>query len=198
VRAAVPFVALLLTAACAAAGGGPAPSTRAADFSATQVRQPAVFVRLELAAGQFDDREAGALPDEYEGALLEALDARAIPARDVRRVTGRAHDAAAALARAREVGADHAILVDVRVERAQGVFCRDGRRPFRAAATVWRQAVEVLRASDGARRAALSPARLTVTDVEPDCDDPRASRRRTAGETVREAVNRLLERLLDS
>lgn len=188
-------------AACAGPLGDPAgerAAFRAPDFRAAEIREPAVFVRVALASGAFEGRERIQLIAAYEGALLEGLDARAVAPRDAQRVVSGTLDGPAALARARQVGADHAILVDVRVERAEPIFCRDGRRPFRAPATTWTQRLEVLRVSDGASRVVLAGPALVVADVEPDCERPQASHRRTSDETVLEGVSRLLTRLLDS
>lgn len=190
-------VALLLSA-CAALPGGPAP-TQAIDFTPTEIRRPAIFVRVNLAPNQFGERERRALPQEYEGALLEGLNERAVLPKDVQLATEGTLDASAALRRAREVGADHAILVEVRVARGETVFCRETRRPLRGLATVWSQEVQVLRTSDGAPRLTITrgPA-LTVTDIDIDCDDPKASERRSTAETVTQAVRKLLARLLGS
>ena len=189
---------VLILAACA----GPVSDAEgpgrglAADFTPAQIRHPAVVLRIVLGPGDFTAHEQSSLPASYEGALLEALDARAIPARDAQRVSQL--DRLAAAVRAREVGADHALLVDVRVEKVESYFCREGRRPFRAPATVWVQTAEVVRASDGVSRLAVSGPALTVIDLEPDCASPRESRRRGGSETVRESITRLLKRLLGS
>ncbi len=193
-----PVVALALLAGCATspASSGPGVSTRAADFAPGQIRQPAVVVRLSLGPGSWNERERRQLPAAYEGALLEALDARAVITRDLRSGPDAPADDAAALARARALGADHVILIAVRVDRQFQRFCPAGRRPFETVATVWRQQARVLRAADGAQRLGAGP--LTVSDVDADCEDPRASRRRSPDETAADAVSRLLERLLDS
>ena len=188
----------LAAAACAAPGGVDLVPTRATDFRPAQIRQPAVVVRLAY-AGQLSDRERQAFPAEYEGALLEGLNARAVLAKDVQVLTGPGAtlDARQALERARGLGADHAILVDVRVATGEALFCRERRRPFRAPATSWSQSVRVLRASDGAARLTIpEDAGLTVTDLDADCDNPRDSRRLPAGEAVASAVARLLTRVV--
>ena len=188
----------LAAAACASARGVEPVPIRAADFRPAQIRQPAFLVRLTF-AGQRSDREREALPVEYEGALLEGLNARAVLARDVQVVAGRnvKLDARAALERARALGADHAIVVDVRVSADEPIFCRGSRRPFRAPATVWSQSVQVLRTSDGATRLTIADdAGLAITDWDVDCDDPRASRRLPTGEAVASAVARLLTRVV--
>jgi hypothetical protein len=183
-------------AACATPARQAAPE-RAPDFRPIEVREPVVVVRVSLAAGRFSDREREVLPARYEGTLIDGLDARALPPRDVQRVTSGALDPRAALERARAIGADHAILVDVELSRGEPIFCQPG-RPFRASATVWAQTLIVLRASDGATRLTLTGPALAVTDLEADCDDPRQSRRRSGSEAATEAVSRLLTRLLSS
>lgn len=194
------IVGLLALAACASPSReSTSAPTRAPEFRSRDLRQPALVVRVVLATpGAFSNRERETWPAAYEGALLEGLNARAVLPRDTQLVARGSLDARAAVARAREVGADHAILVDVRVERAQPIFCRQSRRPFRADATTWAPTVDVLRASDGNRMLTASGAALEVADFEPDCDDPRASRRRSGDETMAESVNRLLTRLLGS
>lgn len=189
---------LTLAAGCASPGVGPGPM-RAPDFRPTQIRHPAVVVRIALGPGVLDEQDRPALVRAYEAVLLDEFNARAVLLRDLRIETAGPLDAPAALARARAAGADHAILIDVRVERRDLTFCRGARRPFRATVTLWSQRVEVLRARDGARRLAAGDGdTLAVIDLLADCDDPRASRRRTREETLGEAVSRLLTRLLGS
>lgn len=191
------LLAVLGLAACATPAATREPA-RAADFQPSQIRQPALVVRVQLGPGPWSERERQQLAASYEHALLEELNARAIAAVDVRVGDEAASGAQAAVARAREVGADHAIVITVRVDQVQAIFCRGSRRPFRAVTTAWRQQALVLRASDGAERARLAGDPLTVTDVEPDCENPNASRRRPAPETASQAVSRLLGRLLAS
>jgi hypothetical protein len=195
-RAAVLPLVLVLAACAGPAGDAEGPGTAPADFTPGQMRNPAVVLRIVVGPGDFGAQERASLPASYEGTLMEALDARAVRPRDAQRVSEL--DRLAAAVRAREVGADHALLVDVRVEKLETYFCRDDRRPFRAPVTMWVQAAEVVRASDGVSRLTLSGPALTVMDLEPDCESPRESRRRSGGETMREGINRLLKRLLGS
>lgn len=194
-------VVIVVLAACTSPAR--APASRASlprePFKASEMRQPAVFVRFQFGPGTFSARERALLPAEYEGALVEALNARAVVARDVRLVAaGERFDVGAAARRAREVGADHAIVVDVTLARGETVFCRETRRAFRAAATVWSQRAEVVRASDGVARLAMEPPGVEVSDLQADCDDPRKSERRPAADTMSGAIDRFLERLLGS
>jgi hypothetical protein len=191
-----PIAALLLATACAAAGSPPA-LTRAPDYSAREIRQPALFVRVGDSP-DLGDRERQALAASYEGALVEAFDERGVPPTDVQQVGPSASfEARGALARAREVRADYAIIVQLSVQRRDGIFCREGRRPFSATATVWSQGVQVLRVRDGAARMAVPPGQgLDVVDLEPDCANPRRSRLRDRAQMVASAVQVLTERIL--
>jgi len=189
-------LACLLLAGCASTTGSPGSreSTPPVPFDARLFRQPAVMVRVEVRQPA-SNRESEAIPDDYQGLLLEALNAKAIVPRDVTIVPAREKlDRGRALARAREVGADHALLVDVSVSRAQIPFCTGTRRAFLAAALNVAQQVVVIRASDG--RVGWSSERLEATSVEPDCETPRESQRRSTNETLQAAVDRLLARLL--
>lgn len=176
--------------------GSPDVIASKARFDTRELRQPAVFVRVEVGRGELSDQEAAALSSEYEGLLLDGLNAKAVLTRDVTAVPARQKlDNAAALARAREVGADHALLVDVVVGRGNIAFCRGTRAAFTASTLAVVQRVVVLRASDGAVR--WQPdQRLDATAVDPDCDNPRQSRTRSRTETLQAAVDRLLAQLL--
>src|SRR5204863_197836 len=100
----------------------------------------------------------------------------------------------AAAARAREVGVDHALVVDLRVEPDVVRVCEETRRPIEGRATVWRQAARVVRAADGGERLR---AEVTTPDVEADCEESRPSaRRRGVQATATAAVERLVGKLL--
>lgn len=187
-----------ILAACASSTpGSEVVPARAGDFRPSQIRQPVVFAQIRP-DGQHSDEERRSMAQELEGALLEELNARAVLAKEVGVSVGDAkRDRAPALARARELGADHAILVEVRVARGPLVFCEGTRRRFQTTATQWGQAAEVVRASDGAVRLRIVPGSLVpVSDLDADCDNPRASRRLTGTEALTETVKRLLTRLL--
>ena len=196
------LAAILLVAGCAPAAREshptPAPA-RGADFKPAEVRMPAITVHFTFGPGEFSEQERRSLPGEYEGAVLEGLNARAVLARDVTLVSDRQPrvDARAALARAREVQADHAVIVEVNVTRGRLELCREARRPFPANVTRWRQTVEVLRVRDGARRLALAEsAALFTIDLEENCSNPAESQRRSTGDTLQRAVDKLLTRLV--
>lgn len=189
-------VALATGCATGPESPGEPPPLVASDFRPTQIRQPALFVAVTL-KGDWAEREKTAWPQDYEGLLLEGFNARAVLVKDVRSgAAGSTLDRRVALARAREVGADHAILVDARAVSETVTVCQEAGRPRRGQALVWRQTVEVLRASDGATRLAAGggPA-LMVTDADVDCRTGQARRREPAA-VMRDAVERLLSRLL--
>ena len=187
----------LLAAACTSPGSTPTSLPRAPDFSARQIRQPAVFIRV---AGwpDLNDREREALADTYEGALVAALDEYGSPPTDLQRVApGERFDTRTALARARQVQADHVIIIDLRVSRRDAAFCTDSPRPFRAITTVWSQGVQVVRVSDGASRVAVAPGGdLDVTELEADCANPRRSQRRDQTQILAAATQALTQRIL--
>lgn len=202
-RVGVLLAAALLGAGCAPAAKKSAPSpapARGADFKPSEIRMPAITVHFTFGPGEFSEQERRSLPAEYEGAVLEGLNVRAVLARDVVLISDRQPrpDARVVLARAREVQADHAVIVEVNVTRGPAEFCREARRaPLRTTATIWRQNVEVLRVRDGARRLALAEsAALSTTDVEANCEKPAESQRRSTGDTLQKAVERLLTRLV--
>ncbi len=201
----VPALAALapILAACAALSSTPqVVPTRAADFKPSEIRQPIVFVQMSFGPGEYTDEERKSMPQEYEGALLEELNAQAVLTREVRvsiAPRNAKRDSGPALARARELGADHAIFVEVRVIRGPLQFCQGTRRQFQALATLWGQTAEVVRASDGVVRLRIAPGpTMAVFDLDADCENPRESRRRTTTEALAESVKRLLRRLLGS
>jgi hypothetical protein len=185
------FAALLL-AGCAADGrdttSAPVPRTLT-DFRPGEIRQPAVVIALSSA---LDARAGTALTAEYEGALLEGLNARGIIVRHAGRASEVGRDVRAGVAHARAVEADSVILVRVEVRPATVVFCRESGRPVSLGVTVWRQRVEIARASDAAVRLRTEDDGLDVTDADVDCEDPRRPRRRAPAETATLAAERLL------
>lgn len=169
-----------------------------ADTKPLEFRQPAIFVEVSASAADLEARDRSTLGSDYEGALLEALNARAVAVRDVELLAdrGRRVDGRAAVARAREIGADAAILIKARVARETVTLCEETRRALRGQALVFHQDVEVLRASDGATRLRIldSPS-LTAHEVEVDCDNPRGAVRRGVREAMNAAVAKLAKRL---
>ena len=185
----------LLVSACATAG---APQlSRAPDFSGREIRQPALFVQVAETAA-LSDRERDQLAATYEGALIEAFEDRGVPPTDVQQVGPRGSMAPrTALARAREVQADYAIIVSLQVEKRDAIVCRNSRRPYSAVITVWGQGLQILRVRDGTSRIAIPPGQgLDVADLEPDCANPRRSRLRDRAEMIASAIEALAERVL--
>jgi len=190
----------LLTACAESAPRREVIPVRASDFKASEMRQPVVFAQIRFGAGEYTGEERKEMEQELEGALLEELNSRALIAKEVRVSVARGdaeRDPGPAVARARELGADHAVLAELRVSRGPQVFCQGTRKRFQANATRWEQTAEVVRASDGSVRLRIVPgSMLPVVDLDADCDNPRESRRLTTGEAVADAVKRILTRLL--
>jgi hypothetical protein len=192
------LLAALALAGCAAGpdNRSPAPIARVTDFRATQLRQVAVFVRVIVSDNSgVPAREHSELATRYESALLEGLDGRAVLVRDVHAAGARGPlpIPEAAAARAREVAADHALLVSVTIGPDVVRVCEDTRRPIQGRANVWKQDARVVRASDGAERLRVG---VTTPDVEVECDAPRPAPRRRGNEaTTSAAVERLLAKL---
>jgi hypothetical protein len=186
-----------LVAGCAVSGAQSperAAPTRAIDYRISQVGLTAVTVRLAVGANaELSDGERAALPGLYEGTLVDGLDSRALVVRDVR-VANRRETLAAAVARARDVGADHAVVVEVWVEPDVVRVCEETRRPLQGRATVVKQQASLVRVSDGAVR---SRVEVSIPAVEADCDGARPQvSSRSATATIAVAVDRLLARLL--
>jgi hypothetical protein len=191
----VMMATVLLAAACAPAGTPPL--TRAPDYTTREIRQPALFVRV-ADSDALNEGERESLAARYEGALVEAFDERGVPPTDVQRVpAGSRVEPRHALARAREVRADYAVIIELRVERRDAIVCRGERRSFSVATTVWSQGVQVLRARDGTSRMAVPPGQgLDVTEIEPNCANPRRSRLRDRSEMIASTVEAVIERIL--
>jgi hypothetical protein len=152
-------------------------TTRASDFRLADIRQTVVLIRVVVGStSRLSERDRKELPALYESTLLEALDARAVLVRDVRSVDSRAAggELAAAAARAREVGVDHALIVNLRVDTDVGVCarrhvgrcrarprCGDRRR-------VW--CAPPMAASACARRSRRRTWRRTATARDPACN----------------------------
>jgi hypothetical protein len=181
-------LASLLLAGCAGALGGPAPA-RAPGYSGKELRQPALTVHLAFGPGDFTKQERAELPEVYTTALLDALNAQAIVPVDVNVAAGTL-DRKAAVARARDLGADQALIVDATVGRGLRTYCRNSRRMFTTRVTELVARVDVVRAGDGQTR--LSEPEIGAIDFEEDCDAPKESRRLTGDELIAESVRKVL------
>jgi hypothetical protein len=203
-------VAALLAAGCATPSSGPV-RWREPGFDPAAVRRPAVLVLVSIERGGFGggaqgERERAAIPERYELAVLEALDRFGILPLDITleaRPGSQGHERPLeqvnrprALARARETGAEHLLIVDARLARRDLVHCRESRRPRAGPTTFWVAGLEVLRASDGRTLLVEPPtAERLVTDVELDCESGRVTRRKGMDELVEESVTRILSPL---
>ena len=189
----------VLAVGCTSSGATtamPRTPTGAPDYRPSQLRLVALVLHVTISANTpLSEGERATLPGLYEGALVDGLNERALVLRDVAPAATRERTGAgAAAARAREVGADHALVVDVRIAPDVVRVCEEARRPLQGRATVFAQEATVVRASDGAVRTTLW---VKVPAVEVDCDAARPSpRSRSAGATLTDAVEQLLGRLL--
>ena len=182
----------LLAAGCAAGLGGPS-ATRAPGYRGAEVRRPALTVRLAFGPGDFSKQERQQFPEVYTTALLDALNAQAVVPVDLQVTTGTL-DRAAALARARDLGADQAVIVEATVGRGLRTYCRDSRRMFTTRVTGVVSRVDVVRAADGQTR--LVEPEVEASDFEEDCDAPKESRRLSADELIADSVRKVLAKVL--
>jgi hypothetical protein len=187
----------VLAVGCSTRSTSPPPHTTPVirgDFRASQIRQTAVVLRIQVSpAARLPDSDRSALPSVYEHMLVEALDARALLVRDMQRVTG-GDVARQAAARARDVGADHALAVELEVEPDIVRLCEEMAQPLRGRTTVLKQQATIVRASDGQVRASTE---VSTPVVEAECDSRRPIvRGRSVDATAAAAVERLLGRLL--
>jgi hypothetical protein len=204
------LLAVLFLQGCLGAGPG---AFRDPSFRPAQIRRPAIALTVSLdrtglfGEGEFSARERASIPEAYETALLEGLNSEGILLADISVTADRSSrgsreplegiDRGQALSRGRSVDADHVVIIAVRLHRGELVHCREANRPFVAPTTVIQAALELLRVRDGARLL-LEPRgpALEATDVEPDCERRRVTRRASGQELVEESVGKVLKRLL--
>jgi hypothetical protein len=166
------------------------PSTHASGYRGAELRRPAVTLRVEIGP-ELPERDRTDLPALYAGILAEALDAKAISPVDLE-VSMRALDRAAALRRARDVQADHVVLVRVTVTRGLRGQC-DGRAGS-ASTMVWTARAEVVRVVDGQPR--LSTPTIEVNDLEVECSSTRERGRLGRDEVMGRSARKLVDALL--
>jgi len=186
------LLASLLLTGCAGAPGGPT-SVRVPTYSGEEIRRPAITVHLAFGPGDFSKQERTSLPEVYAGVLLDALNAQAILPIDVD-VARDTPDPAAAVARAREVRADQAVIIDAIVGRGLRTFCRNARRTVTVRVTEIAARLDVVRASD--RETRLSEPDIRATDFTEDCDEPKQSRRLDTSQVIAESVHKVLAAIL--
>ena len=181
---------------------------REPGFRPSAVKRPAVHLqvsleRVGLGSGPFSERDRATLPEQYEAAIEAALNALGILPLDMTLEARRALrtnerpleglDLRGPLQRAREVGAEHLLLLAVRLSRQDLVHCRDSRRPLTAPTTYWEAGLEVLRVSDAAPLL-VEPAATEqrVVDVDVDCERGRVAKRRSMDEMIEDSAARAL------
>jgi len=201
-------VLLLAASGCATPELGAPGPWRDPAFRPSAVRRPAVYVQVSLervgmGSGPFSAEERAGIPERYETAVQESLNGAGILPVDITLEARRAEKTndlplegikpAAALARAREIGADHLVIVDARLSRRDLPLCRQGARALVGTATYWETGLEVLRVSDGSRVLIEPPgAEQRVLDLEVDCKQGRLIRRKAMDEMVEESVGKIL------
>ena len=200
--------ALIAASGCASMDTGAPGPWRDPAFRPSAVRRPAVYLqvsleRVGLGSGPFSAEERAGIPERYESAVQESLNGLGILPVDITLEARRAERTnalpleglkpAAALARAREIGADHLVIVDARLSRRDLALCRQGGRALVGTATYWEAGLEVLRVSDGAQILLEPPgAEQRVLDIEIDCRQGRLIRRKAMDEMVEESVGKIL------
>ena len=197
----LPFVvlALWLFAGCGALGSSSSSAPlREPGFRASTIRRPALLVRVSV-SDDLSQRERNRIPEDYQAAVVEGLDRIGVLAVDAAMVPssrGRALEGierAPALARARDAGAEHLVIVDARLSRGDLVHCRQSGRPLVGPTTYWDAAIEIDRVSDGKPLLVEPPGEdLRVVDVELDCKTGRVIRRRSMDEMITDSVGLVL------
>lgn len=182
------------------------------EYRPAEIRRPAVVLQVSLdqtgfGEGEFASQERASIPDRFEAGLIDALNSQGIFPLDVALTAQRSYrgtsnpidriDRAQALARARSLRADVLLLVDMHLARADLVYCRETRRPFRARSTLLAVTLEVLRVSDGTRLLLEPPAGdQLLTDIEAECGRERSIRRLSMEELAGAGISRALTLLM--
>jgi hypothetical protein len=148
---------------------------------------------------ELSQRERAQIPENYQSAVVEGLDRLGILVLDVATVPpGRSRaldgiDRSPALARAREAGAEHLVIVDARLSRGDLRHCRQGGRALVGPTAYWDAALEIDRVSDGKPLLVDPPAEDTrAVDVELDCKTGKLIRRRSMDELIGDSVGLIL------
>jgi len=186
-----------LLSACAS-GSSSDDIVREPGFRASSIRRPALLVRVGIDE-TMSERERARIPEDYQAAIVEGLDRLGILLVDVAMVPpGRSRalqgiDRPPALARAREAGAEHLLIVDARLSRGDLGHCRRGGRALIGLTVYWDAALEIDRVSDGKRLYVEPPAEdMRVVDVELDCKTGKLIRRRSMDELINDSVGLVL------
>src|SRR5262247_1731654 len=187
------LLAMGLLSACAG-GSSSDDIVREPGFRASAIRRPALLVRVAVDE-DLSARERARIPEDYQAAIVEGLDRMGILLVDVATVPpsrSRALggiDRAPALARAREAGAEHLVIVDARLSRGDLRHCQQAGRAVVGPTTYWDAALEIDRVSDGKQLLVEPPGPDTrVVDVDLDCKTGRLIRRRSMDEMITDSV----------
>jgi hypothetical protein len=171
---------------------------REPGFRASSVRRPALLVRVGVDE-TMSARERARIPEDYQAAIVEGLDRMGILVVDVAMVPlGRSRalqgiDRPPALARAREAGAEHLVIVDARLSRGDLLPCQRAGRALIVPTVYWDAALEIDRVSDGKRLFVDPPAEeMRAVDVEFDCKTGKLIRRRSMDELINDSVGLVL------
>src|SRR5215470_17838859 len=185
-----------LLSACAS-GSSSDDIVREPGFRTSSIRRPALLVRVGIDE-TMSERERARIPEDYQAAIVEGLDRLGILLVDVATVPpGRSRalqgiDRPPALARAREAGAEHLLIVDARLSRGDLGHCQRGGRGLIGLTVYWDAALEIDRVSDGKRLYVEPPAEdMRVVDVELDCKTGKLIRRRM-DELINDSVGLVL------
>jgi len=186
-----------LLSACAS-GSSSDDIVREPGFRTSSIRRPALLVRVGIDE-TMSERERARIPEDYQAAIVEGLDRLGILLVDVATVPpGRSRalqgiDRPPALARAREAGAEHLLIVDARLSRGDLAHCQRGGRALIGLTVYWDAALEIDRVSDGKRLYVEPPAEdMRVVDLELDCKTGKLIRRRSMDELINDSVGLVL------
>ena len=190
---ALALLAAGLLSACAS-GSSSDDIVREPGFRTSSVRRPALLVRVGVDE-TMRERDRTRIPEDYQAAIVEGLDRMGILVVDVAMVPlGRSRalqgiDRPPALARAREAGAEHLVIVDARLTRGELPHCQRGGRALISPTVYWDAALEIDRVSDGKRLYVEPPAEdMRVVDVVLDCKTGKLIRRRSMDELINDSV----------
>src|SRR5215475_3836193 len=154
-----------LLSACAS-GSSSDDIVREPGFRTSSIRRPALLVRV-------------------------GIDVTMVPPGRSRALQG--IDRPPALARAREAGAEHLLIVDARLSRGDLAHCQRGGRALIGLTVYWDAALEIDRVSDGKRLYVEPPAEdMRVVDLELDCKTGKLIRRRSMDELLNDSVGLVL------
>src|SRR5262245_7851810 len=192
-------LALWLGSGCGVLGSSPdSGPLREPGFRASTVRRPALLVRVSV-SDDLSQRERSRIPEDYQAAVVEGLDRIGILAVDATMLpAGRSRafggiERGPALARAREAGAEHLVIVEARLSRGDLVHCKQAGRQVAGPTTYWDAALEIDRVSDGKPLLVEPPGPdLRVVDIDLDCRTGKLIRRRSMDEMIQDSIDLVL------